>query len=282
MRSTRSIRRVAAMMLASVMVLAGVTSGSAKTLDLDEGFTLVGPGPTYWDFLNSSGCDTGTGFTPVDDGSFEDQSDAFDGGLVVAVDGTTFADGDGIVNLAGDGRTVRAQGTRVDGIQVSRVETVLDTSPTLRSVIRLRNTTGEAKRVTVMWDSNLGSDGDEEVRGSSSGDPNTFNLNDRWVISSDSASDPSDPVLTFALFGKGALVQTDDIVSVFGDGCFTVEYRVKVPPNSKRFLILFTRMNGTNVRAISTASDFDGVSAGDALLAGVPARVTSRTVNWNL
>lgn len=282
MRSFRSIRRAAVAVLATVMVMAMALPGSARTLDLDDGFTLVGPGPTYWDFEDDdSGCETSGGFTPVDDGEFGDQSDAFDGGLVVAVDGTDFFDGDGIAQLSDDGMTVRVRGTRVDGIQVSRIETVLSSSPTLRSVIRLRNTTDEAKRVTVMWDSNLGSDSSEEVRASSSGNT-SYNLNDRWVVSSDSSSGPSDPVLTFALFGKGALVQTDDIVNNFGGGCFTVEYRVKVPSHSKRFLLMFTRMNGANSRAIKTATDFDNVSAGDALLAGLPERVTSRTVNWNL
>lgn len=282
MRSARSIRRAAATLLAMLMVMAVALPGSARTLDLDDGFTLVGPGPTYWDFEDDdSGCETSSGFTPVSDGEFGDQSDAFDGGLVVAVDGTAFADGDGIAQLSDDGRTVRVSGTRVDGIQVSRVETVLSTSPTLRSVIRLRNTGDEAKRVTVMWDSNLGSDSSEEVRASSSGDT-SYNLNDRWAVSSDSSSDPSDPVLTFALFGEGALRQTDEIVNNFGDGCFTVEYRVRVPAHSKRFLIMFTRMNGTNARAIKTATDFDGVEATHVLLDGLAARVTSRTVNWNL
>jgi len=246
-----------------------------------DGTTLMGAGPTRWDLsIDTSSCNTSTVFSPVDDGEFRTKSDAFDGGLTINVDGTDFVDADDSFPLVGQNPvTLIAAGGVGSGIRVTRSETALPGSPTLRSLVALRNTNPNGRNLTVQWDSDLGSDSSEAVRADSSGNA-AYGLRDRWVVSSDDATTPSDPVLTFALFGRRASARTTTIVDNFGGGCFGVSFDIRVPGGSTRYLLFFTQMNGSNERAISRASSFD--RPGAALLAGIPSRVRSDVLNWNL
>ncbi len=280
------LQRRAALIAIAAVGLVGVTLVPASA---DEPQPLVpatyvevvGAGPTYWDmYPDESSCEVSNGFTPASDGAFGpdySQSDAFDNGLEMSVNGKDVPDKDGLLDVRAN--EVIAGGGKIDGVKIWRTERALATSPTLRTLVRFDNTAGSAQTMRVLWDSDLGSDGFEAVRASSDGDT-TYDVSDRWVVSSDDPTTPSDPVLTFALFGRKARVGTKAIVNGFGSGCFTVKFAFRVPAHSTRYLLFFTQMNGTNEKALTRATKFD--KPADPLLAGLPDTVLSEIVNWSL
>jgi hypothetical protein len=250
------------------------------------GITLEGPGPSEWDAsaTASTGC-AQTGFTPVTDGSYRNKSDAFDNALVLAIDGTSFDDADGEVPgapLASE-TIVTADNSTFPALQVQRWDRVLPTSDTLRTLVRFRNTDTSPQSLTIEWDSDLGSDSGTAVRGSSSGNA-LYEQGDRWAVSSDDPTAPGDPVLTWALFGKHAAVQTSTVVTGLGNAqtCFTIDFSLSVPAGGVRYLMFFTELHGTNAKALSTATRFNSVAAGSPLLTGIKASVRAKISNWDL
>jgi hypothetical protein len=253
-----------------------------------EEVTLFGAGFTQWDPDENSGCEASTGYTPADDGVIDDgtteDSDAFDGGLLLVVGTETFEDANGVGNLVGQSLSVGPDS--LEGLQVSRTDRALGSSPTLRTLIRLRNT-GAAKTRDIVWDSDLGSDGQagEGVRDSSNNDT-TFQLGDRWVVSSDTATDPpDDPALTHVLFGRSnPREKTVEVINEpeSGSGCFSVRFSVRVPGHSTRYLLFFTEMNRTNAGASNKAGKFNDRNLNRKLLSGLSPSVRNQILNWDL
>jgi hypothetical protein len=248
---------------------------------------LQGARLTAWDTSNdASGCESDSGYSPVQDGTIgagdDEQSDAYDGGLVLMVGDETFVDADGIGDYGTKKQSLKVGPDTLEGLKVTRTDRALATSPTLRSLIKLRNP-GPAQTWEIMWDSNLGSDGDEEVRASSDGDT-TYELGDRWVVSSDHATEPSDPVLTHVLFGKSdPREKTAEIIEPpDGTGCFTVRFSVRVPADSTRYLLLFTEMNTNNQGAENKAGKFNDKNLNDKLLKNISTQVRNQVLNWDL
>lgn len=254
---------------------------------LIEDVVLIGGGFTQWDpEPQTSACESDTGYSPVDDGEIDDgvdeQSDGFDGGLMLIVGDETFVDANDVGNVKGQAMTVGPD--TLEGLQVSRTDAALPSSPTMRSLIRLRNTGGAAKTRDIIWDSNLGSDSSEEVRASSNGDT-TYQLGDRWVVSSDDATEPGDPVLTHVLFGKSnPREKTVEIIEPpDNSGCFTVLLEdVRVPADSTRYLLFFTEMNKTNGGAENKAGKFNDRNLNDQLLKAMRSKVRNQVLNWDL
>jgi hypothetical protein len=167
---------------------------------------------------------------------------------------------------------------------VSRVETALASSPTLRSLIVIRNGSGQGKTRDFVWDSDLGSDGDTTVLGTSSGDT-TFTTADRWAASSDDATTPGDPPLVHALYGRGQV--REKVVEVVeplaaGEACVTVRFSVRVPGNSTRYLLFFSEQWDTNARALAGANKYNDPNLSRRLLKGISNQVRNRILNWNL
>ena len=215
-------------------------------------------------------------------------TEAFDGGLFVNVNGTLFDDDDGSLT----GQTLRTGPMVISGIAVSRTDTALPSVPVLRTLIKLRNTTNTGKTANLQWDSAMGSDDLESTRASSDGDL-FFEENDRWGVSSDSASDPpGPPAVTFALFGKGqvrektaevVLAPEDDELPAVGQGCVVFRFRVGVPADKTRYLLLFTEMHETNAGAIASTGKYNNRDLNNALLSGVGGpRKLGKIVNWDL
>ena len=246
---------------------------------LIDNAAMDGAGPTFWDGNTSDGCDL-SGFTPVDDGEWRSRNDAFDGGLVVGVDGSAFTDPNNYAPFP-NGNTWATGPETLGTTKVIRSDRALQTSPTMQSLITLRNTDSVGHTITVEWDSNLGSDGSESVHGSSSGDT-TYTQGDRWVVSSDTTQ--TDPVLTFVLFGRHAAEKTFSIVHAPGDsfGCMTVTFSVHLGPGATKYMLFFTEMNGSNSRARKSAAKFDSVASGSPLLTGISTKVQHKIANWNL
>jgi hypothetical protein len=260
-------------------------AGTASAVPIDN-VVLDGGGPTQWDpeDRDTTGCldNQRDGFTPVNDGNFDGNGDAFDDGLIVSVNRVAFRDPNNDGQLSGEQLTVGPG--RAGGLRVTRIERALQGSPTLRSLIAFRNGRDTRRVARVQWDSNLGSDGLEEVRGSSDGDT-VAEVNDRWVVTSDNAVDASldDPPLVFVLWGPNPRVRTLSIIEAPGDNCFTISMRIRVPANSTRYLLFFTEMtDNSNNTALLSAQKFNNVGQGSPLLNGIPSSVRNNILNWNL
>jgi hypothetical protein len=248
---------------------------------------LFGGGFTRWDPENEDGaCESGTGYSPVSDGEIlsptVERDDAYDGGLVLVVGSGTFADPDDVGDVSVKNNSLSVGPATLEDLRVSRTDRALATSPTLRSLIKLRNP-GPAQTWDILWDSNLGSDGSEEVRASSNGDT-IYQLGDRWVVSSDDPTELSDPALTHVLFGKSnPREKTVEIINApDGSGCFTVGFSVRVPADSTRYLLFFTEMNKTNGGAENKAGKYNDRNLNDKLLKAIKGKVRNRVLNWDL
>jgi hypothetical protein len=271
---------VAVATLASMLLMGSVAS-AVPINDVE----LEGAGPTFWDPETRDGTfclNEKLGFSPVDDGIFDANPDAFDGALMSFVNGVPFRDPDNNGQLSGEQLTVGPG--LAGGLRVVRIERALQGSPTLRSLISFQNRRDTRRVARIQWDSSLGSDGEEEVRGTSDEDA-TLELSDRWLVTSDDAVNASldDPPLVFVLWGKNARVRTLNIIEPPGDSCFTISMRISVPANSKRYLLFFTEMHdNSNAAAISSALKFNNVGPASPLLNGIGPRVRDNILNWNL
>ena len=242
---------------------------------------LDGSNASIWEPDNTSdGClDSDSGaYAAVDDGGIGALSDAFDGGLVLIVDGKRFVDGDDTGNLVGESLTTGPM--PVHGVQVVRTDRAIGTA--LRTLVKLTNTRGVRQSFPIAMDSELGSDGSGRIRASSDGNLNVTSA-DRWFITSDDATTPSDPVLTFVSHGRGQVRSRGDSPR-FGDGtdCVLTHWRVAVPAHSARFLLVITEMSTTNASAISKAAKFNNQRLNSTLLVGIGPATRAKVLNWDL
>ncbi|MEO8091602.1 MAG: hypothetical protein ABI726_02685 [bacterium] len=259
----------------TALALAGTTSIDAVA--------LRGAGPTKWDPLNSvTPCELASpAYTPVEDGSTgkgsAKQEDAFDGGLVFGVGGFPFTDSDGAGKV--QGQSLKVGPANTGGRETARVDTAKGRY--LRSLIKIKDT--GTTILSVRWTSDLGSDGDEEVRASSSGDQ-AFTKQDRWVVSSlDPPIDPpEDPPLLFVLHGKGDVrSDTETVVHGPGFGCVTIDMIVKLRKRLS-YLLFFTEMRPAIGKAKQAAEKYDHRQLSDSLLRGLDEKVRNRVLNWDL
>jgi hypothetical protein len=213
------------------------------------------------------------------------QNDTFDGGLMLVVGGETYSVPSQQANLKNKQITTGPRG--LAGLKVWRLDRVLTKSPTMRSLVKLKNTTNNPISRPVVWDSALGADSTADVRGSSSGDMN-FTKADRWITGSDDPTTPGDPPAAFQFFGRGNVRSPVDEVlykpaqtSVPGEACVTVRLRIKVPANSTRYLLFFTQQWSTNEQAKMGIKKVDALSQGH-LLADIGSGVRNNILNWNV
>jgi hypothetical protein len=279
------VRRPLTAALLSLAALALVGAGSipaSATAIAIGSYALISPGPATWDNANGdSACSSpGSGYSPAYDGVYGSRDDAFDDGLVVSVDGTTYQDSDGYVTV--NGNTAPTSGGTYSNVVVSRVDTALKSSPTLRDLVKFQNPTNSLKSLDVEIDTNLGSDGGTTLVATSSGDV-THTASDRWVISNDGDPTSGDPVVTQVFSGKNssAAVTLSPGLSA-GNDCVSIHYAVKVPAGKSRYLLSFLQMHGSNKTAKKGVVPFNLLSSGSALLDGVPAKVLPQIVNWHL
>lgn len=290
-----AVVRVGSVLAASVLILAASVAQARSLVPL-SGQTLAGANATWdtdtaLDYGDGSGapCTTTTaGYSPAVDGSYLAASDAFDGGLFLNVGGVIFDDADGNGRLTGQQLT--AGPTSMDGLQVTRIERALSTSPTLRSLVRFKNPSAKAIKTTVMWDSALGSDGSGATRTSSTAPLDSMTVADRWVISSDDPTAPSDAPVTFVLFGAGKPVVTPGRVveapeaTPAGDyDCVVVRYKVLVPAHTTRYLLFFTELHdpANMTSAFNGARKFNKVKVGKPVMVGISNSVASKILNWD-
>ena len=290
-------RMIAAIGIAMVMAMVGQAALAAPTA-VDD-LSLTGA-TAIWDVTNDY--DYGTsgapcmsadgGYTPAEGGELDGMTDAFDGGLYLHVGNGVFSDDDGNGNYDAVDQQLSVGPTEMRGLQVRRTERALQGTPTLRSLVRLSNPTNDDIRAAITWDSALGADDSEKTRASSASRNRRTTKDDDWIVTSDSATSPSDPALIFAVYGPGDVRVTNRSVpwapedpdpgDDSNEGCVVFSFRVKVPANSTRFLLFFTEMRDTNEAAIAKAGRFGNVRRSSPLMDGVSNKIASRILNWNL
>jgi hypothetical protein len=175
----------------------------------------------------------------------------------------------------------------VGGVNATVEYRALPTQQVLRSLVSLSNAGTSAMTVPVTVATNNGSDGGTVIMGSSSGDT-AFTDADRWLVTSDSATTPSDPVNTHVLGGPGAVTAppTGTSTTVFdnsGTQGVLATYNVTIPAGATRALMFFNELSGTNAVALSAASRFNTNPAVDnELLIGLSDAQRASIVNWRL
>jgi hypothetical protein len=286
-------------LLAAVLVLA--LAGPAQAVLID-GVVLTGDEGTTWDAEGDytygvlggpcTGSDAGVqevGFTPVYDGANDFSNDLFDAGLYLMVKGDAF--GAGIEDGSVSGQQLKVGPESMGGLAITRYERALQTSPTLRSLIRFNNPTNNAKSVRLVWDSALGSDDSEGTRDSSYGNATNQTVFDRWIVVSDSPTSPTDPPGLFVFFGKEAAERVTEVVYKAGDpdpangigsGCIAVAFKITVPAHTTRYMLLFTEMGQSNADASNQAAKYNNTHLSSKLLTGIGPKKRGRILNWNL
>jgi hypothetical protein len=226
------------------------------------------------------------GFSPGSDVEFDSgANDTFDGGLVLWVEDRPFEDTDHTGDKVGEQITVGP--TKLEGLRVKRAETALQGSPTLRSLIKLKNKKKKAVKRELIWDSDLGADNSEVAWASSSGDEALSN-SDRWLVFADDDANPSDSVGTFVLYGKGKGVKKTQVFNPVTDqdSCISFSIDVRVPKKSSRYLLFFTEVHDTGADgaddAASDAAKFNKKKPAGELLAGLKKSVKKKVLNWDL
>jgi hypothetical protein len=303
MRLSRSVRRRRlGISLVAAVAAAVLFGGTAYARTIDDDF-LSGGEKTKWDSQGNYTYGTGggpctgvdgttqeVGYTPADDGSNNFGDDAFDGGLFLMVNGDAF--GNGIENATltalGDQRNVGPQ-TKA-GLVITRMDRALQTSPTLRSLVKFTNNGAVKKTVNIVWDSAMGADNAEGTRASSSGNL-VHGIGDRWIVASDNATTPDDPPVLFVFYGKNAPTKVSTVVyapedpnpaNLIGEGCVAVRYQLSVPAHSTRYMLFFTELGQSNEDAIGQATKYNNRALNANLLVGISGTVKSRIVNWDL
>jgi hypothetical protein len=121
--------------------------------------------------------------------------------------------------------TVTSGPTTMSGLNVTYQFAFLTSAPIIGVLASFQNPTGAPITVPITFESNVGSNGQTTVNGSSSGDL-TVSAADRWAITSDRSTDPPvDPPIIHVVAGPGAQALPPTIFraasNLVGPGCAT-------------------------------------------------------------
>jgi len=267
--------------------LAATASAGGK-VNLNDGIELSANYRTWDVTADAGGCISVVkyGYSPAVDSSFDSQSDAFDGGLLLVSENRPFHTRAFRAGTTGDlsGNQLTVGPASFAGFKVTRQDRALP-SGILRSLVKLENKAKKPKSATLALDSGLGSDSSTGVRKASNGSKMT--KASRWVVTSDSPTTPNDPVITMAFYGKGkpkvkvrSLPLGQPRPSV---DCLTVDLgKVKIGARNTGYLLFFTELNSTNQAGISAAKKYDKKTLNSQLLAGLSKGVKKKILNWDL
>lgn len=204
----------------AVALLAGVFGGSrsARAAVVATPLHITTAGVRWSSIKNSNtGPATfGQGFGVTSGGilTASGRNDAFDGSLMCRVNGTTFVNPAGTVDLSTvtGGKKITTNLQTIGSLQVGETFYASSSKRVMRGICSVTNPTGAPIAVTLLMGTNLGSDNQTFIQASSSGDT-TVDASDHWFVSSDANPTFGDPVVAYGRFGAGAqivptLVQT--------------------------------------------------------------------------
>ena len=292
----RRTRRVVALpIIALVLVLGQMALAATVTIDavdLEGVGALWDPEAGYGYGLGGAPCLGGSdavGYAGAVDGALGERPDAFDGGLYLWVGARLYDDRDGLGNRVG--QRLMTGPEKTGRLIVTRTDEALGSSPTLRTLVKLRNPADERVTVPIAWDSALGGDERAATRGSSTSPVRATTGADRWTVVSDARSDDGlvDPVVTFVVYGPGRHRTTDRQVPLAPEGlrdselqgCIAFRFEVSVPAGQTRYLLFFTEMRETNTLAIDRAPRFMRATPGRGVLEGIGLPIARRILNWD-
>ncbi len=213
-------------------------------------------------------------------------SDAFDGALVLAVNGTVFKNPDATIDLTGT--TVTSDTVNIGGLGTQVQYFFEPTQKAVRALYSFTNTTGAAITANVLIDNNLGSDGSTRIEATADGDT-TVEPGDSWVATNDLGAPPTrvlggvDPPLTWIRYQVGSPVITNAqpvIVPAIDD--FRESYTLNVPAGQTQRLMVIVKLNSTVAASTAAGPALDTLAELGAagLLAGLDAQQQSQLVNW--
>jgi hypothetical protein len=290
-----------ALVALAVGALSIVAYGTLEAAPQSLPFNLAGGGPggSGWFVSNDGGtdnalptgggCEGDPGLT-VTDATLDTsdttavgiQTDAYDNASMLWLNDAVFVAPDP-VDVTGQAMT--AGPVTMSGLNVTMQYYAASGSATLRTLISFQNPSGAEINATAAWVNNHGSDGSTIVQGTSSSDT-TFATDDRWIVTSDSATDPDDPVNTYVLFGPGSPAVTPATAALAVYSCAGTEgvmgtFDITVPAGSTRHLMFFNQLNQTNAEGLAGAATFDtNPAAGGDLLGGLTQQQLSEVLNW--
>lgn len=210
--------------------------------------------------------------------------DAFDGAFALWVNEERFVAPDAVDVTD---RVLSAGPVALSGLQVTVEYRAMPSSPTLRALLTFENPTNAPINVPYVLGTNLGSDALTELRGEALPSGN-------WHVTSDSDTDPSDPVVLMVSSGPEPF-GTSDVFAV-GErfairaatfSCVTNDGRqlvgdLLVPAGQTVRLLQFVRLAGTNTEGVNAGAVFDeNPSLDDELMEGITPDESLSIVNWS-
>ena len=214
--------------------------------------------------------------------------DAFDGGLLLFVDDVPLPVS---TRVSEDDGALRVGPVTLSGLEIALTYTALRSSPTLRTLVRIRNPTTAVVSTQVAFATNFGSDTGTVIRATSDGD-SAITTADRWAITSDNRLPPTaDPVSTHVVAGPGA----PNVLPALGTqvfACFGSDtngllatYDLSVRPGETQALLLYNQVHTQVADATTDVAAFDATPIlGDPLLEGFDFDISTlaTVVNWRL
>lgn len=242
----------------------------------------IKPGPTP-NGSGTTGCGLGIDEATLNVGGSGSRTDAFDGALVMAVNGTVFKNPDGSLDL--NGTTLTSDSVNIGGLNTQVQFFFEPTQDTVRAIYSFTNTTGATLPANVLIDNNVGSDQNTVVEGTADGDT-TIEPGDAWFATSDQGVPTTlglqgDPPLTWVRYGQGAPV-TANVQPFTTTGGFHESYTLSVPAGATQRVMVFVKLNNTDVEALAAGPAMDSIEELQALglLAGLGAPEQAQLVNW--
>jgi hypothetical protein len=287
-------RIVAGMVAGSLGVLALPALAAPVSVDTFE-ITAGGPG-TGSTFDQSNGTSVGDqciiraadSFSPVEDGTINGVSNAFDGGMGIEIGQNPFLDSDDIGNSSSThDLTVGPEYMR--GLSVKeKLRGLTGDHAILRVLLQLQNLSDSPITRSVVYDSSVASAAETQVVATSDGDKK-FTKGDRWILTSDAQDGSPDlPPIIQALYGPGKTrVKVSDVPfspteDPAGDGeyCVTAEYKVTIPAHATRSLLFFSQLVESNPSGKTEAKRFNKNLA--SFFTKMTTAEKKQVLNWNL
>jgi hypothetical protein len=211
------------------------------------------------------------------------QTDAFDTGMTLWVNNDIYV---APPNPTITPNLVAGGPVSMSGLNVSAEYYALTSSPTLRMLATFQNPTSSPITVTVTLATNLGSDSNTTIAGTSSGDT-SFTAADRWIVTDDANSTGGDPAVTHFLSSGAAALQPSSVSNtVFSDAeteGVLANYQLTVPGFTTRRLLFFVQLNTSSANGVANASTFlNNLNGGSEALTGISESEQNQIVNFNL
>jgi hypothetical protein len=229
-------------------------------------------------------------YTPVDDGEFDGAaSDAFDGGVLMVLNGESFVDPDDQGNVTG--QQIKVGPSNLSGFKVTRTDRALTRTPTMRHLISIRNSKRGKKTANVVIENDYGADTDELVHSTAERPKGAFTKGDGWAVIKEGPTG-TDAIPGHGFFGPGKAKRITRVTNGIpnADGCLNVRYRVRVPGKSTAILMLFTQLTNSETdngdetlgQAVTRAKELGKKRLSRKYLTGLGKSTKKKIVNWDL